>query len=99
MFKNIDEKRNIIEKTIMVNIEKTLAKLCFGMIRFDSMQRSMVAKVKRVLESKIAEANMLILYIIDRESQVDWGSSRLSGGDEQPLERLKDCMRMLEAHN
>ena len=55
------------------------------MVRFDFVQRSLVAEMNRVLEAK---ENVMALHVLNRLYKVDWDCLRLTNGDEQPMERL-----------
>jgi len=48
--------------------------------------------MNKILEAKIVEENVLELRVLDRLSQVDWDSSRLTDGYEKSMERVKDWM-------
>jgi hypothetical protein len=45
-------------------------KIFLGMVRFDFIQRSLFAKLIRVLEVKITKENVLALHVLDILSQV-----------------------------
>ena len=55
------------------------------MVIFDFVQRSLVVEMNRVLEAK---ENVMALHVLNRLYKVDWDSSILTDGDEQPMERL-----------
>ena len=59
------------------------------MVRFDFVERSLVAEMNRVLEAK---ENVMALHVLNKLYQVDWDCSRLTDGYEQPMERLKYWM-------
>jgi hypothetical protein len=88
------EQGTIMEKIVV----ETEVKLFLGMVRFDFIQRSLVAEVNKVLEVKITEENVLALHVLDRLSQVDWDSSRLIHGYEQSMERVKNWMWKFGVH-
>jgi hypothetical protein len=56
---NMAEQGIIMEKIVV----KTKVKLFRGTVRFDFIQRCLVAKVNRVLEVKITEENVLALHV------------------------------------
>ena len=54
------------------------------MVRFDFVQRSVVSKMNRVWEAK---TNVMEIHVLNRLYKVDWYFSRLTDGDEQPMQR------------
>jgi hypothetical protein len=79
------------EITIVGNISiETEVKLCLRVVRFYFIQRSLVVGMNKILEVNIVEENVLELHVLEKLSQEDWDSSRLTDGYEQSIKRVKN---------